>query len=140
MQDRGARVGDCPCRPLPRGARVYQIFYVLIVLILTKNYNNRTCQVAFCFISIFFYAIFIVQENRIVSKSQKWEFCLISVFFHPPKHNLWFLVPSAVHVSSWSTVEHFPDILPELILILVWGFLKYDGFCRIRHETIQIPS
>ena len=44
MQDRGARVGDCPCCPLPRGARVYQIFYVLIVLILTKNYNNRTWQ------------------------------------------------------------------------------------------------
>ena len=47
MQDRGARVGDCPCLPLPRGARVYQIFYVSIVLILAKNYNNRTWQNAF---------------------------------------------------------------------------------------------
>ena len=47
VQDRRARVCDCPCRSLPRGARMYQIFYVLIVLISKKNYNSRTWQNAF---------------------------------------------------------------------------------------------
>ena len=28
MLDSGARVGDCPCRPLPRRARVYEIFFM----------------------------------------------------------------------------------------------------------------
>ena len=37
MQDRRARVGNCPYRPLSRRARVYQIFYFLIVLISTKK-------------------------------------------------------------------------------------------------------
>ena len=37
------RVGSCPYLPLPRGARVHQIYNVLIVIILTKN-NYRTWQ------------------------------------------------------------------------------------------------
>ena len=35
------------CQGGQEGAREYQIFYVLIVLILTRNYNNRTGQNAF---------------------------------------------------------------------------------------------
>ena len=39
-----APVALCPGR---QESRVYQIFYVLIVLILTKNYNNGTWQMPF---------------------------------------------------------------------------------------------
>ena len=47
MPDNGAQVGDCPCRPLPRGKECTNFFMFWLCQHKQKNYNNRTWHNAF---------------------------------------------------------------------------------------------